>query len=309
MSAMTAKYEIFSLNFGPLFERDPLQLSLASRVTFLTETPPSDFEQLFRTIAPDAVVLAECPLAGSMRKAYEAAGRCGIPQFAVDNYYGRCSARLTQTAFWRIRRWLLLGVVSQPGPARWSWGREVVPPLLPPINDGGVGMREGIVVMGYDRATLEMAFEILLSIRQRHQVHIFMPDSSPELLAGLDFSGLSHACSFHREPEESELYRTVARSRLVLGKAGFQQIVESVYLGTPIACRISSGGVMPFLMPRSIRPHMQPIQDTNAVPAAMPRILDWLNNSQGLLHGKSRDVSHDAIRFAASRLEAMIDAR
>jgi len=308
MAAMTDKYEIFSLNFGPFFEGDPLQLSLASRVTFLAETPASELDRLFRTIAPDAVVLGECPLAGSMRKAYQAAIRCGIPQFAIDNYYGRCIARIIQTAFWKIRRWLMLGLAPQPDSAKWSWGREVVPPLLPALGETASGARDGIVVIGYDRATLEMALEILRAIGQGQKVDMFCSGPSRQLLAGLDFTALGHELRYHWEPEETELYQAIARSRLVLGKAGFQQIVESLSLGTPVVFRMVPGGLRPFMLPRAMRPYVQPVRDLRALPHAMPRIRDWVSHSRIVKLGNASVPGQDPVRFAASRLESMIEA-
>src|SRR4029077_15981403 len=112
------------------------------------------------------------PVAGSMRKTYKAARRCGIPQFALESHYNRMISRAMQMSFRDIRRWLMLGLVDSLRPAPWSWGREVVPMLLPALDEIDPKERHGIVVMGYDRATIEMAFEILSSLRQPQEVDV-----------------------------------------------------------------------------------------------------------------------------------------
>jgi hypothetical protein len=244
-----------------------------------------------------------------MRLTYKAASRCGIPQFGLESFYNRPIARGMQLAFPDVRRWLMLGLVDSLRPAPCSWGREVVPMLLPPVGGVDPKERHGIVVMGYDRATIETAFEILRLLRPPQTVDVFLVGSPGTLLAGLNLAELPHTIRLHRDAPEPDLYGAVARSRLVLAKSGFTQVVESVSLGASVVARMVPGGIRSFMVPGAARRHVLLLENTRGVPAAMPRIVDLLNHPHGASIGHADVPGLDPVRYAAGRLEAMIDAR
>jgi hypothetical protein len=296
VAALDSRHEFFVLNFGPLFEDDPLQRSLASRITFRKEPQLSELESFLRDIAPQAVVMGECPVRGSLYKVYRAAAALGIPQFAIENYYGRVPSRLIQLKHYHIRRWLMLG--EPPRSIAATWGREVVPPLIPPMAAQGLPGREGITVIGYEDDSLAMAWRILERLQVAQQVRVFAPEKRITQLPA------RHSYIVRSNPTDDELFSAMAQSKLVIAKGGFQQISESVWLGTPVVAKKKYGGAHALLLPPSYRPQVRLIDDERAELQAMPWISERLNCTKNSQNNSGRPGS---LHIAAARLEAMLN--
>ncbi len=305
-SAMSDAYEISLLNFGPVPPADPLFQRIAHRVEVVS-TPENraGLEALYARVKPAAVVFGEAPCRGMMREAYRAATHCKVQQIGIENCYLRPLNRLTQLRFLHIRRWLLLGLLSRGRNTSKSLGFEVVPPLIQ-LPAARSTPRNRIVVNGYDPQTLVMAFEILSSIPPGEVVDFFVPDTGVELGSDLPFSSLPHEFRFHRTATDRQLSESITQAKLVLGKAGFQQIVESIMLGSSIVCQMYDSGVYPFMLPLHLKSHVQLVLTREDLARAMPRIRAWITEPAASVWPGSMNHTPDPVSLAAGRLEAMI---
>lgn len=308
MGALPEDYEVFFLNFGEVPPDDPAYRRVAHRVQLVRDPGSAEgMENLYRRLKLDTIVLGECPLAGSMRRAYRTGARCGLPMIAIDNYYGKGLARLTQCGYWHIRKWLFLGLLSRGRGFGRSIGFEVVPPLIPAPGDCASRERDRIVVMGYDRATVEMSFQVLKSLPPGQRVDFFLPGQSKELYDGLPMETLPHDFHFLHAPTDIGLSDSISHARLVLGKAGFQQVVESILLGSPIVCQMYDSGLRQFMVPTHLKPYVKLVWTRAQLERAMPHIQGWAAGNPILpWMGVPKEIP-DTVSFAASRLAAMIE--
>lgn len=308
MGALPEDYEVFFLNFGEVPKDDPAYLRVADRVQLIPDPGSAEgLEKLYTRLRLDAIVLGECPLAGSMRRAYSVGARSKLRMIAIDNYYGKGLARLTQCGYWHIRKWLFLGLLSRGRGFGRSIGFEVAPPLIPAPGDCASRQRDRIVVMGYDRATVEMSFQVLKSLPSSQRVDFFLPGQSNEVCDGLPMRTLPHEFHFLHAPTDSGLSESLSHARLVLGKAGFQQVVESILLGSPIVCQMYDGGLRRFMVPSHLKPYVKLVWTRAQLERAMSQIQGWAAGSPILpWMGVPKEIP-DPVGFAASRLAAMIE--
>jgi hypothetical protein len=166
-------------------------------------------------------------------------------------------------------------------------------------------LRDRIVVNGYDPQTLVMAFEILSSLPHREVVDFFVPGSAVEF-GSLPFTSLPREFNFRCATSDAHLSEAISHAKLVLVKGGFQQIVESIMLGSPIVCQMYDSGVYLFMLPLHLRPHVQLVLTREDLARAMPRIGGWVNRPAPIVWADSVDNMPDPVSLAASRLEAMI---
>jgi hypothetical protein len=68
----------------------------------------------------------------------------------------------------------------------------------------------------------------------------------------------------------------MTRAKLVIGKAGFQQIVEAICMGAPIVCRMCGGGVNMDIIPEYLRPFVRLIADDLEITGLARRLPEWL---------------------------------
>jgi hypothetical protein len=95
----------------------------------------------------------------------------------------------------------------------------VVPPLIQAPDNLSAHNRDRILIMGYDRATLEMAFHVLKSIESDQQVDLFLPSKSKQLCDNLPFDSLPHQVRYLHSPTDSGLSESMSHAKLVLGES------------------------------------------------------------------------------------------
>lgn len=139
------------------------------------------------------------------------------------------------------------------------------------------------------------------------RVDFFLPGQSKELYDGLPMETLPHDFHFLHAPTDIGLSDSMSHGRLVLGKAGFQQVVESILLGSPIVCQMYDSGLRQFMVPAHLKPYVKLVWTRAQLERAMPHIQDWVAGNPILpWMGVPKEIP-DPVSFAASRLAAMIE--
>lgn len=310
---LVSDFEIHLVNFGPLPERDALFTELRPRLR-LQELPDDGLgnalSRMLEEIAPEAIVLGETPLRGSMRLAHRVASTRGVWQVCIENYYGDFAGGFFPAEWPRIDRWLLLGLMPG-GQAGASAGRvEIVPPLVRFPPGGAGGERDRVTILGYDQQTLLMGALLLRRLPPSQQADIVV---SPEWEALIEKQRETLGRPGHRVlvlPGDDELSRSISRARLVLGKAGYQQVVESVALGAPIVCQICGGGVDEQLIAPHLRPYVRFVATEEDLERVMFDVAGWLLDPPSLPWGAALGaVVPEPAAHAARRLRELVAQR
>jgi hypothetical protein len=307
ISGMTNRYEIYLLNFGEIPPEDPVFQLVKHRVRVLTAPDSGHALTLLKRMNPATIIFGECPVHGMMLETYRAATRCGMRQIGIENYYGRPLTRFMQARFLHIRRWLLLGLLNSPQRTASHWGFEVAPPLVQLPAKVASHARNRIVINGYHPQTLIMAYECLKALPGVEQVDFLLPQGAKKLPFDLPFGQLPHEFHLREAISDAELFESVAQAKVVLGKAGFQQIVESALLGAPVVCQMYDSGVYPFMVPSHLKAQVKLVWSQRGLHRALPQIRAWVEKPAPSWTNTYED-GPDFVQLAARQLEAMIDA-
>jgi hypothetical protein len=272
------EFDAYLVNYGPL-PGDPLFAAVRSRIHVLE--PPDDdlgpgLVQLLARIGPQAVVLGEAPLRGSMRTSHRAASALGIWQICIDNHYGDFVEREFPCEWPKIDRWLFLGLPRVDRVAGSNEKAVTVPPLVRlPLPQAALE-RDRICLIAYDRATLLTAIQMLERLPPSQKTDLIAATDGRTLLSQIGFDWKRPGLRLLTAPDDTELYGSMARARFVFGKAGFQQIVESIGLGAPILCRSCGGGVDETVIPPHVKPYVRFIGSGAELSGVMFDLADWL---------------------------------
>jgi hypothetical protein len=309
ISRMLDDFEIHLVNFGPLPTTDPLFAAVSQRIE-IHPTPDENLgdalQELFRRLEPRAVVIGESPIRGSMRMAHRVASALGIWQVALDNYYGPLFPPSLPREFPRVSRWLVLGLTPDGAPGFRAGDIEVIPPLIRfPEGFGGLE-RDRVAVMGYDKQTLLTGSRLL---------DLLPADQKADFFIAPQWEGYLRAQCRHLDrpgvrvlalPSDMELYGSLARSRLILGKAGFQQVVEGLLLGAPIVCQACGGGLEDVIVADYLKPYIRFVKSEDALEAVMPDVESWLDGPPVTRWSRMASEIGDPIAYGAGRLAALI---
>jgi hypothetical protein len=285
MPGLLEHFEIHLVNYGPLPELDALFGEVAPRIT--VHAPNEDRDSLgtslfnlMKELKPAAVVLGETPLRGNMWLSHRIAASLGIRQVCIENYYGSFVRTYLPAEWPDIHNWLFIGLLPEGGAERRSGRMRTVLPLIrvPPLPL----IRDRVCVFGYDETTLVAAAKLLESWTGGID-YIIAPQwrGVVSKLAG----------RILELPSDEAVRNCLAGARFVVGKAGFQQIVEAIVFGAPIVCRMSGGGVTAEFLPDCLRPFVRFIRDDSEIPVlrqSLPAWLDalppnrWANVAQGI---------------------------
>ncbi len=309
---MSDEFDVHMLHFGALPVDDPVFRRVAPRITIENNISGENLRQkmvdYYRQIGPKAVIFGESPCAGSMLMAYRTAPSNGTRLIAIDNYYGHLIGLITAAGFHRVQRWLFLGLLPVGEVDRSRWRYEVAPPLVFAAPETARAPRDRICVLGYDRATLVTAHDILSHLPAGEQVELFLSDQAEALTKDIPFDELPHRLIRTYNATDGDLFASFARAKVVLGKAGFQQIVESIALGAPIVCQMYQTGVQTLLVPRYLRPYVQLVESKKDRDRAMPRIANWVKNPAPAPWERATGETPDLAASAARHLERIISA-
>ena len=160
--------------------------------------------------------------------------------------------------------------------------------------------------MGYDKQTLLTGARLVARLARDQRVDFFIAPQWRDYLQSqrLDFS--HPRLAVHVLPTDEQLYTSMSRSRLLLGKAGFQQVVESVSLGAPVICQAAGGGLQDDLVPPYLKPLVRFVRTEEHLDGLMPDVAGWLLESPASRwEGLAKQVS-DPIAYAADRVRHLI---
>lgn len=309
ISGLLDDFEIHLVNFGPLPHTDPLFAELSQRIE-IHPTPDENLGdalyELFQRLAPRAVVIGESPIRGSMRMAHRVASALGLWQIALDNYYGPLFPAALPREWPRVNRWILLGLTPDGAPGFRTGNLEVIPPLIRfPEGFGGLE-RDRIAIMGYDKQTLLTGSRLLDLLPADQKADFFIAPQWEGYLRSqcrhLDRPGVRVLAL----PPDQELYGSLARSRFILGKAGFQQVVEGLLLGAPIVCQACGGGLEAVIVADYLRPYIRFVPSENALATVMPDITAWLEGPPVTRWSRMAEEIADPLAYGAGRLAALV---
>jgi hypothetical protein len=304
-------FEVHLVTYGPLPEEDPLLIEVRPLITIhepVVEGLGDWLESLMKKLAPSCLIIGESPLRGSMRLAYRVASAVGIWQIAIENYYGRDLAEPHGRQWPNVDRWLMLGLAEHGASCRFG-NVEVIPPLikLPPGHTGF--SRDRVTIIGYDKQTVLSGTRLIRRLPSSHKVDIFIVQRWQQYLERqcpqLGRAGLRVLVL----PPDSVLYDSLARTKLLLGKAGFQQVVESLAFGAPVICQASGGGLQASLVPDQLLPYVRFIASEKHLSEIMIDIAAWLIETPFMAWTRAVAEIADPIAFAGRRLARLIDER
>lgn len=304
-------FEIHLVNYGPLPDEDVLFRELRPRIRVHEPTGDElgeDLVAIFDAVAPAAVVHGEAPLRGSMRLSHRIASARGLWQICVDNYYGDLLTSVLCSEWPRIDRWLLLGLAGADA-ANPGGAVEIVPPFVRFPATYERAPRDRIVVLGYDKRTLLTGVRLLGRLPAAARVDILIAPQWRRFLAG---SGLDLSRPGLRVlvlPGDDDLYASLSRARLAVGKAGFQQVVECVSLGTPILCQYCGGGIDSSLLPAHLHPFVRFVDGEADLPGVLFDVAGWLLETPASGWSDLAARVGDPTVHAARRLRDMIADR
>jgi hypothetical protein len=310
ISRMLDDFEIHLVNFGPLPYTDRLFASIAPRITIHT-TPDEGLgdalRDLYIALDPEAVIIGETPIRGSMRMAHRVASHLGLWQVGIDNYYGSLFPGSFTREWPRIDRWLVIGLTLNGNPTARDGGTLVVPPLIRFPEGFAQGLeRDRFAILGYDKQTLLTGTRLLARLPADQNVDIFIVPQWEEFLrrqpVDLDRPGVRVLVL----PSDEELYGSLARSRFILGKAGFQQVVEGLLLGAPIVCQEAGGGLADHIVSDYLKPYVRFVRSDADLPKVLYDVAFWLAGPPVTKWAKMASDVPDPITYAARHLAALV---
>jgi hypothetical protein len=199
--------------------------------------------RVIRDFAPDVVAIGEVPMRGILLDVAVASCELRIPIVILDN---ACQPLLA-TKFVKDHGAIADGIALM-GPS--SLQMKNPPPYycgiapfikLPDeaatrtLNKAWPRSNSVITVLGYERKAEELAIS-LLGAMPYLPCHVML--ISPDILATRTRLErlpvrVQNKIQVMSLPDEALLFETIRRSRLVIGKLGFMQMIESICLGTP----------------------------------------------------------------------------
>ncbi|MFD2232817.1 hypothetical protein [Phaeospirillum tilakii] len=249
-------HRIQMLHFGDL-PHDGMVAEARARYDWHTpdiaDSRPRPVNAWLERTAPALVVLGECPISGSMRTAFRESLQLGLRTACIDNYHSRLSARYFRRMWPGVGTWLLVGLPELGG---FGWIEDdifVAPPLVPGLGRRLPAPAGTLLLFGYDPEVARFA----------HDLHRRLPSPPPETVLmtgsfGMELAGGAPAgMRVVVSPGETAYVAELNRARVVVGKNGFQQMVEAVGAGAHMLCLQRPGGVPPELLPEHLQPYLR----------------------------------------------------
>jgi hypothetical protein len=277
--ALLDDFDVHLMHFGGLPKGESEFARLEGRVA-VHHIPPGGggaaIERVMRDVQPAAVIFGEAPLRGTFRLSHRIATSLRLWQIGLENVYEGNFPAYAKVEWPDIDRWLFFGLLDGPLPVRLSSGVLVVPPLLRVPEGFGSFERDRITVLAYDQQTLLTAARLLALLPRWQKIDILV---SSESRRALEERGVALDRSERRVlelPSDSTIYDSLSRARLVFGKAGYGQVVESLLLGARVVCRSCTGGISEGMLAEVMRQYVLFLHSDQELPGHMPLIERWL---------------------------------
>jgi hypothetical protein len=195
-------------------------------------------------LRPDAVVIGEAPLAGTLLETTLSAVESRIPTVLLDNTY---HSRLVD-GFWRrhgpmFDAVVLSGPSALQGPCDSPYLTQVPPYVeasLPQaravLAAAGLAGRRLVVVLGYDENVVRLGLSLLRRLDEPGLGALLLTPDVAGIRARI--AGLPPAVAAHvralAPPPDPVLFGLLALADLAVVKGGFMQLTETLSLGTPV---------------------------------------------------------------------------
>jgi hypothetical protein len=309
MERLLDNYDVHLVHFGGLPQGEPTFAAIADRVVvhdIPLDTPGDGIERAMRRARPDAVVFGEAPLRGPFRLSHRVATSLGLWQVGVENAFDREFAAYARREWPDIDRWLFFGMLDVPVPTRLSADSAVVPPLLRFPEGFGSFPRDRITVIAYDQQTLLTAARLLTLLPACRKIDFFVSAESRAIVAERGIARASDDVRILEFPSDATIYDSLSRARIVLGKAGYGQIVESLQLGARIVCRSCVGGINDGLLPEVMRPYVLIVRSDDDLARHLPQVTAWLAAPPVDAWADVAAAHPDTITLAADTLATLV---
>jgi len=293
------------LHFGGIPQEDPLLCSLLPRIPqhlLGFGHPRLELSRLYRRLSPDAVILGEGPCAGLMAAAYESARDLGVRLVCIENLYRSDQPDRYTRDTPAVDQWLLLGLPIGHRYGRISPNAVLVPPLLstPSVHSGSVTL----TILGYDRRAAELGLDLMERLPSAATARLVISSEQQRTIALRTRDGRVSVVTL---PSERDLAAYLRSSQIVVCKSGFQQIVESLAVGTPVITYEAAGGIPEAWLAPELRPFVRyiPTEGSNWCPVLSAAAL-WLARRPAMPWGTELARVPSPPRFAARWLAALL---
>jgi len=294
----------YLLHFGAEPSDDPLWIRVAPAIRRYVPNHGlrrSLLRDFLRNLRLQVIVLGEGPLGGIMRDVFETALAERIPLVTVDNYYDSLQPARLKNSWPGIAWWLLLGLPEKARYGRISKTAFLAPPLLPRTRASG-SAGSHVTVLGYDPQVTDAGLRLALRLPKGISLRVLSSEESFKAIRSPERFPSSQV-SLERLPNDYLLSQWVGSSPFVVCKNGFQQIVESLALGTPAVVLSAMGGVPECLLSPFLRPFVcyfpERDQDWSRL---LSTVSVWLSARPSMpWETQLRDISNP-IRYSADML-------
>lgn len=207
--------------------------------------------RLMARLTPDVVVLADNPLSGLLRRASQVARELGVPQVGIDDYLGRRQEEALVRSSPQVDQWLLVGIPFDGRMGRLSPRLVVSPPLQP--GGGETAAPVDVTIFGYDPGIARLGADLLARLPAGTTACMISTALTGAQREELRRRAGPAALNFVPFPTETGFQALLRASGVVFCKSGFQQIVESLAVGTPVVACDVPGGVPEVFMDEELR--------------------------------------------------------
>ena len=308
MDRLPDHYDLYLLNFGSIPE-DPLVDRLRGRVSMISDpvgSSPDDHIARIRAIAPEVIVFGETPLAGKLLHSYRAAVACRIPILCIENYYSDMMRDYISVSYRFIDRWLLIGLESEGRRTVTFDNAVVVPPLLEIPHP--VPEPRGVCLLGYDDESFKTGIQLLERLPATVPTTLVVSADRARWIERHLPAERRGTVRCLGSPSDRQLYHAMAAARVVICKNGFQQMVESIYLGTPVVCRPQGGGVPEDLVADYLAPWACYAPPTMGLDRPLEALRRWLDRPPENPWRRHWPDDGDLIQHAARQLARQLES-
>jgi hypothetical protein len=212
-------------------------------------------------LRPEVVVLGDNPLNGLLRRASRVARELGIPQIGIDDHLSRWQHESLARSSPQVDRWFLVGIPFDGRMGRLSPGLAVAPPLLPALAELPDTGKSDLTIFGYDPKIARLGLDFLARLPAGTTARMIVTGLSEAQRRDFVQRAGGGRLSFVPFPTDEQFRACLASSALVFCKNGFQQIVETLAVGTPVIAVPVAGGVPECFLDDDLRPFVHYLPD------------------------------------------------
>jgi hypothetical protein len=245
-----------------------------NRLSFLRE---------LRALSPDAVLISDAPMAGTLLETTLCAVELEIPTVCLDNAY---EASLVDAFCWRhgslFDGMILSGPSALHGPSSYPALIQVPPFIEPALPEAQAFVRDTlgltgqrlIVVLAYDQKVQRLGLSLLERLDRPEVEVLFVGPADEALNARLAEmpAALSSRARVIATPEDGLLFGLFQLARCAVTKCGYMQVTECLSLHTPVVGVYYPGYYSFEHLPRALRQFthaaIQPEADESTLAAA-----------------------------------------